>query len=61
MKLTEAQSVIREVSGKSCSWICEWGLSIVRDAIYTIRNRKSATEVDRELADSVQWKIARKW
>jgi len=33
MKLTDAQQVIQEVSGKQYSWLKAWGLSIIREAI----------------------------
>jgi len=61
MRLTEAQSIIREVSGKPYSWLEQWGLSIIKEAIYTIRNRKSSTEADKQLVANVQWKITRGW
>lgn len=58
VKLTEAQSVIREVRDHSYWWMKEWGLSIIKEAIRTIRDRQSATDTDLEHAESVSYKIA---
>jgi len=59
MKLVDAQSVVREVSGKSFSWLKSWGLGIIKEAIRTIENRVSATDADREYASDVKTKIWR--
>ena len=61
MKLSEAQSIIREVHGKSYTWLKAWGLGWVGEAIRTIEARKSATDGDRELAADVRRKLVRKW
>jgi len=61
MKLAEAQSIIREVRGKSYSWLKAWGPSIIREAIRTIENRASSTPADREFAEDVKRKFWRKW
>ena len=61
MRLTEAQSVIREVSGKTYPWLKAWGLSTVKEALRTIEDRISATDDDRELAFGVRRKIQKKW
>ena len=61
MKLTDAQSTLKEVSGKSYTWLQQWGLSIVREAIRTVHDRQSATDTDIERAQDIQTKIARKY
>lgn len=61
MRLTEAQSIIREVHGKSYSWLKSWGLSYIGEAVYTIRNRVGATAADREYAEDVARRLGRKW
>jgi len=61
MRLDEAQTIIRQTSGKSYSWMRQYGLSWIREAIRTIQDRKSATETDHEYADAAADKIARKW
>lgn len=61
MRLVDAQSVIRQVSGKQYSWLVAWGLSIIREAIRTICNRKSSTDADLERAEDVERVIYRKW
>jgi len=61
MKLVEAQQIIREVQGKSYSWLKAWGLSWIREAVRTIEARKSATDADRELAGDVKRKLWREW
>jgi len=60
MILKEAQAIVREVNDKSYWYIKEWGLSIIKEAIRTIRNRKSSTKVDLEYADQVSLKICLK-
>ena len=57
MTLKEAQGIIREVEGRSYWYLKEWGLSIIKEAIRTIRNRKSSTKVDLEYANGVSLKI----
>jgi len=59
MKLVDAQSTIREVQGKSFSWLKAWGLGTIKEAIRTIENRISATDADREYASDVKTKIWR--
>ena len=61
MRLDEAQSIIREVNGKSYSWLKAWGLGYIKAAIRTIENRASATKIDREYAADVKAKVWRKW
>jgi hypothetical protein len=61
MRLEEAQSTIREVHGKSYTWLKAWGLGWIGEAVRTIKARKSATERDRELAADVRRKLVRKW
>ena len=61
MTLEEAQGIIREVHGRSYSWLLSWGLSLIRAAIRTIFNRETATAGDLELAEDVKRKLYRKW
>lgn len=61
MRLEDAQSTIREVHGKSYTWLKAWGLGTVREAIRTIYDRKSATDADIELAEDVERRIYRRW
>lgn len=61
MRLDDAQSIIREVQGKSYPYLVQWGLSNIREAIRTINNRTSATDADRERAQDVDRKIQREW
>jgi hypothetical protein len=61
MRLEDAQTIIHEVHGKSYSWLEAWGLGPSREAIRTIRDRKSATAADLELAEDVNRKIYRRW
>jgi len=60
MTLNEAQKIIREVNDKSYWYLKEWGLSIVKEAIRTIRSRKSSTEIDLDYATVVSLKICLK-
>lgn len=59
MKLVDAQSIIRQVQGRSFSWLKSWGLGTIKEAIRTIENRVSATNADREYASEVKTKIWR--
>ena len=57
MRLKEAQEIIREVKGRSYWYLKEWGLSIIKEAIRTIRSRKSSSKADLEYANQVSLKI----
>lgn len=61
MRLEESRSVLREVDGKGYSWLKQWGLSTVREAIRTVRSRVSATKADLLLAEQIKTKLDRKW
>ena len=61
MKLLDAQTTIRQVAGKSYDWMYGWGLGEIREAVRTIEARMAATEADKELAESVAAKLARRW
>lgn len=61
MKLTEAQSILREVDGSNYSWLKAWGLGWIKESIRTIRNRKSATREDHDIADRIESKISSRW
>ena len=58
MKLKEAQSIIRELDQKSYWYLKAWGLGIIKEAIRTIWDRKSATDLDREYAERMSLIIA---
>jgi hypothetical protein len=61
MRLTDAQSIVREVHTKNYSWLKAYGISTVREAVYTIQNRKSATPDDREIAGDIVRKLYERW
>lgn len=61
MTLTDAQSIVRQVQGKSYSYLLAWGRGTIGEALRTIEDRKSATDADREIAESIQRKLVRKW
>jgi len=61
MKLEEANQIIHEVHGRNYSWLKEWGLGTIKEAIRTIEARKSATAVDKQLAESVKNKLSAAW
>ena len=57
MRLKIAQGIIREVEGKSYQYLKWWGLSLIKEAIRTIQDRKSSTEADKRYAELVSLKI----
>lgn len=57
MKLEDARGYLKEVRGRPLWWLKEWGLSIIKEAIWTIRHRASATEEDLSLAEDVSRKL----
>lgn len=57
MKLVEAQKIIRQVDGKSYSYLKEWGISTVKEALRTILDRVSSTQADVEIAQAIRYKI----
>lgn len=61
MRLADAQAIIREVQGKSYTWLSHWGISTIREAIRTIYNRASSTDADKELAEDVKRKLYRRY
>lgn len=62
MKLEEAQSIIRQVNGKSYTWLRAWGLSTIRSAIRVIyHNHNRTTSGDFELAEDLERVIYRGW
>lgn len=61
MRLADAQSILREVDGRSYSWLKAWGLGTVKEAIRTVEDRISATGADRERAEGVKQKIWREY
>ena len=61
MKLADAQSIIREVEGKQYTWLKAWGISTIKEAISTIKDRLLATIEDKEIAEGIEIKLDRKW
>jgi len=61
MTLYLARQVLHEVDGKSYTWLQAWGLSTIREALRVVGRRKSATDADREIAESIQTRLSRKW
>jgi len=61
MKLTETQEIERQVSGKGYTWLRDWGLGWIGEAVRTIEDRKSATDADREFAFDIRRKLERRW
>ena len=57
MRLEDARGYLYEVHGRGFWWLKEWGLSTIKEAIYTVRHRASATEEDLDLAEDVSRKI----
>ena len=57
MKFEDARGYLKEVQGRPLWWLKEWGLSTIKEAIYTIRHRKATTEGDLELVEDVNRKI----
>ncbi len=61
MRLEDARSIFKEVDGRSYSWLKQWGLSTICEAIRTVRNRASSTKADLLLAEQIKTKLDRKW
>ena len=61
MKLVEVREILKEVDGKSYTYLRAWGLSLIKESIRTIRNRRSSTKADIQLAENVSTKIMRQW
>lgn len=57
MKLRDAHDNLHEIMGKPYSYIHAWGIHIAKESIRTILDRKSSTVEDRELAESIRYKI----
>ena len=53
MRLADAQTIIRQASGRTYTWLNRYGLSTIKESIRTIEDRMSATDVDREYAEDV--------
>ncbi len=54
MRLQEAQEIIRELDGRSYTYLKQWGLSLAREAVRTIRYRKTATQVEKMCAERIR-------
>lgn len=39
--------IVKDEHVKGVRWLKDWGLSTIRRAIYTVRNRKSSTNVSK--------------
>lgn len=59
MKLEEAREIMRETRGNSYSYLKNWGLSTIKEAIRTVRDRKAATKDDLYSADILMEHILR--
>ena len=57
MKLAEAESILREIEGRSYEYMIFWGLSNIREAVRTVKSRKSASAEIKDLAEKVSYKI----
>ena len=57
MRLQEAREILHEVDDRDYRWMKQWGLSTIREAIRTVRWRKSSTKDDRIRADRISYKI----
>ena len=53
MRLQEAQEIVHELDGKPYRYLKQWGLSLAREAVRTIRYRKTATRYDKAVAARV--------
>ena len=43
MRMVDANNILKEVHGRDYYYLKEWGLSTIKEAIYTVRNRMKAT------------------
>ena len=57
MRLVDANQILHEVDDRDYNWMKQWGLSLIREAIRTVRWRKTATKDDRIRADRIGFKI----
>ena len=57
MKLSDANNILISEGCRDFSYLKEWGLSTIREAIKTVYNRKSSTKEDLERAEMVEAKI----
>ena len=60
MTLTEATKILKGVDGRDYGFLKDWGISTIREAIRTTRNRKSTKE-ENERATQIEWVISRKY
>lgn len=61
MKLEDAIKITHDVDGRDYWYMSQWGLSIIKEAIYTIYHRVNVKKVDLERAECIQNKINRKY
>ena len=61
MRLIDARQYLKEVDSKGYWYLKSWGLSTIRESIYTVRNRQSSTKQDLLLAENVNNVIMRGW
>ncbi len=53
MRLQDAQEIVHELEGKSYHYLKQWGLPLAREAVRTIRDRKTAPRYDKAMAERV--------
>ena len=53
MKIVDARWTLTEVRDRDYQWLKFWGLSTIKEAIRTIRDRKSATTQDLQRAEQI--------
>lgn len=61
MKLQEAQGYLEELDGKSKGYIQQWGLSIAKEAVYTVYHRIKVTPHYKRLAQELYLKVYTSW
>ena len=57
MKLAEAKLILNQVEGKSYEYMKQYGLSTIKEAIHTIRNRVKTTQSELYKADTISIRI----
>jgi hypothetical protein len=59
MRLDYAKWILRQVDGKSATYMRQWGASSIKEAVRTVRDRVSSTREDHECADRVAARLRR--
>ncbi len=60
MTKIEAVKILNQIHGKQYSYIKDWGLSTVKEAVRTLQNR-ILNENQRQLLEDIEVKLYRKW